>query len=134
MNDIGTPAWRPTASCTWRAFRSSGKKHLLLTGGRGSGKTTLLRALQPLLSAGPWPGVTTWARPGAGVWLRQERGGAGVQSGRFDPALPGPENRMRPTGGVDALGEEALEQAARAPRQWAAIDEIGYRECGNPAY
>lgn len=41
---------------------------------------------------------------------------------------------MRPTGGFDSLGVEALEQAARAPGQWAAIDEIGYLECGSPAY
>ena len=57
-----------------------------------------------------------------------------VQAGRFDPTLPGPENRMRPTGGFDSLGVEALEQAVRAPGQWAAIDEIGYLECGSPAY
>ena len=43
------PVYRPAASSILRSFRASGKRHLLLTGGRGSGKTTLLRALMPFL-------------------------------------------------------------------------------------
>ena len=32
------PVYRPAASSILRSFRASGKRHLLLTGGRGSGK------------------------------------------------------------------------------------------------
>ena len=39
------PVYRLTASSIISSFRVSGKRHLLLTGGRGTGKTTLLRAL-----------------------------------------------------------------------------------------
>ena len=37
------PVYRLTASSIISSFRVSGKRHLLLTGGRGTGKTTLLR-------------------------------------------------------------------------------------------
>ena len=43
------PVYRLTASSIISSFRVSGKRHLLLTGGRSTGKTTLLRALVPLL-------------------------------------------------------------------------------------
>ncbi len=43
------PVYRPAASSILRSFWASGKRHLLLAGGRGSGKTTLLRALMPSL-------------------------------------------------------------------------------------
>ena len=39
------PVYRLTASSIISSFRVSGKRHLLLTGGRGTGKTTLLRLL-----------------------------------------------------------------------------------------
>ena len=45
------PVYRPAASSILRSFRASGKRHLLLTGGRGSGKTTLLRCLNFLETA-----------------------------------------------------------------------------------
>ena len=56
----------PTASCIWKSFQTSGKKHLILTGDRGSGKTTLLSALFPC----PMPGLTSWAVPKQGVYLK----------------------------------------------------------------
>ena len=62
---------RPPASSIWLAFRSSGKRHLLLTGGRGSGKTTMLRALTAFLVPDVPPGVTSWAEPGRGVFLQE---------------------------------------------------------------
>lgn len=46
------PVYRLTASSIISSFWVSGKRHLLLTGGRGTGKTTLLRALVPLLCPG----------------------------------------------------------------------------------
>ena len=68
----------------------------MLTGGRGSGKTTMLRALTAFLAPEVPPGVTSWAEPGRGVFLQENATGARRQVGVFDPALPGPENRMRP--------------------------------------
>ena len=44
------PVYRLTASSIISSFRVSGKRHLLLTGGRGTGKTTLLRCLNFLES------------------------------------------------------------------------------------
>ena len=82
---------RPTASSIWLAFRSSGKRHLLLTGGRGSGKTTMLRALTAFLAPEVPPGVTSWAEPGRGVFLQENATGTRCQVGAFDPALPGPD-------------------------------------------
>ena len=52
MRLIVMPVYRLTASSMISSFRVSGKRHLLLTGGRGTGKTTLLRALVPLLCPG----------------------------------------------------------------------------------
>ncbi len=129
------PAARPTALCIWNSFRASGKRHLLLTGGRGSGKSTLLAALRPLLGGGPVPGLTTWAEPGRAVYLREEHTGRSAQIGRFDPGLPGPENRMRPCmDGFRGFGVPALRACAQAAGMWAVIDEIGYLETGCPEY
>lgn len=131
---------RPTASSIWLAFRSSGKRHLLLTGGRGSGKTTRLRALAACLAAEanpqtPPPGVTSWAEPGKGVFLQENATGARCQVGAFDPALPGPENRMRPLAEAFAgFGAAALGRCAEAPGDWATVDEVGYLETTSPAY
>ena len=126
---------RPTASSIWLAFRSSGKRHLLLTGGRGSGKTTMLRALTAFLAPEVPPGVTSWAEPGRGVFLQENATGARRQVGVFDPALPGPENRMRPLAdGFAGFGAAALGHCAEAPGDWATVDEVGYLETTSPAY
>ena len=120
--------FRPTASCIWNAFRSSGKRHLLLTGGRGSGKTTLFSALFPQ----PLPGITTRALPGTGVCLTENGTSRTVQIGLFDETLPGPENRMRPlTAGFADLGIPALERCYHTDSEWVSIDEIGYLESTN---
>ena len=124
-----------TVSCMLRSFRSSGKRHLILTGDRGSGKSTLLQALARSLGPAGLPGVTTRAEKQKGVWLKENLTGLSVQIGRFDPDLPGPEHRMRPD--PDALagfGAAALERAGRAPGAWAAVDEIGCLETSSPAY
>ena len=134
MKPTGTPAWRLTADCIWSSFRASGKRHLILTGDRGSGKTTLLRALRARLP-GPVPGLTSCAEPGRAVWLQEDATGRRVPIGRFDPALPGPENRMRPLPeGFLSLGVPALARCAAAPGGWAAVDEVGYLETACPAY
>lgn len=125
------PVPMPTASCIWNSFRASGKRHLLLTGGRGSGKTTLLNALCPE----PLPGVTTWADPGSAVYLREENTGRETVIGRFDPTLPGLENKMQPVSrGLQTLGVDALGRCVQHPSPWVRVDEIGYLELSCPEY
>lgn len=125
------PVPRPTPGCIWNSFRASGKRHLLLTGGRGSGKTTLLSALCPE----PLPGVTTWADPGKAVYLREENTGRETVIGRFDPTLPGLENKMQPVlPGLQALGVGAMRRCVQHPSPWVRVDEIGYLELTCPEY
>ena len=113
----------------------SGKRHLFLTGGRGAGKTTLLKALLPLLCPEPVPGVCTRAIPGDGVDLAEMPSGRVTRVGVFDPALPGPENRMRPVpGGFSGAGVEALDACMESPCPWAFVDEVGYLESQDTAY
>lgn len=125
------PVPRPTPGCIWNSFRASGKRHLLLTGGRGSGKTTLLGFLCPE----PLPGVTTWADPGKAVYLREESTGRETVIGRFDPTLPGLENKMQPVSrGLQTLGVDALGRCVQHPSPWVRVDEIGYLELSCPEY
>lgn len=122
------PVYRPAASSILRSFRASGKRHLLLTGGRGSGKTTLLRALMPFLCPDA-PMLLTAAVPGRWVEMRDAAGATAV-IGRFDAALPPGENRMRPVpAGFAAVGLPALQRMAAAGG-WAVLDELGYLESG----
>lgn len=119
------PANLPTASCIWNSFRSSGKRHLILTGTRGSGKTTLLKQLFP----DTLPGLTTWAKPKQAVYLRDNCSGETVQVGIFDANLPGPGNQMvLVQDGFTSLGVTALNQCMASDSQWVSIDEIGYLE------
>ena len=130
------PVYRLTEDYIWNSFRSSGKRHLILTGDRGSGKSTLLSGLlRKLSSSGPVPGVTTWAEPGQAVYLRENISEETVQVGRFDPLLPGRENRMRPLPeGFQEAGVRMLGRLAEQEGEWASIDEIGYLESGCADY
>ena len=113
----------PTASCIWKSFQTSGKKHLILTGDRGSGKTTLLSALFPC----PMPGLTSWAVSKQGVYLKDNFSSKTVQIGRFNPDNTGTENRMLPV--LDAFsktGVSFLRACADVSSDWITIDEIGY--------
>lgn len=95
-----------------------------------------MAGLLPFLQGGgpPPAAITTRAVPGQGVWLRGPDGWQ-TQVGRFDPGLPGPENRMRPLAAAfAAAGAAALQACAAAPGEWAVIDEIGYLETASPAY
>ena len=113
---------RPDAGCIWTSFQSSGRRHLILTGGRGSGKSTRLEALAARLSDRALPGVSTWAQPGQAVWLRDNLTGEQAAVGRFNPGLPGPENRMRPVEeAFRTLGAGALARAAAAAGEWLAV-------------
>ena len=126
---------RPDAGCIWTSFQSSGRRHLILTGGRGRGKSTRLEALAARLSDRALPGVFTWAQPGQAVWLRDNLTGEQAAVGRFDPSLPGPENRMRPVEeAFRTLGAGALARAAAAAGEWVSVDEVGYLETSCPAY
>ena len=121
----------PTASCIWISFQTSGKKHLILTGDRGSGKTTLLSALFPC----PMPGLTSWAVPKQGVYLKDNFSSKTVQIGRFNPDSTGTENRMLPV--LDAFsqtGVSFLHACADVSSDWITIDEIGYLESTCPEY
>ena len=125
------PVNRLTESCIWNSFRSSGKRHLILTGTRGSGKTTLLKALFPE----PLPGLTTWAEPKKAVYLRENTTGDTVQVGAFDPSLPGPGNQMVPLrDGFLSLGVPALRRCMESDSTWITIDEIGYLEAQSEVY
>jgi molybdenum cofactor cytidylyltransferase len=114
-----------TADCIWNSFRSSGKRHLILTGTRGRGKSTLLKKLFPETL----PGLTTWAERSQAVYLQEHLTGETTQVGVFDETLPGPENRMALLEeGFISLGVAALERCMESDSRWIAIDEIGYLE------
>lgn len=118
-----------------RSFAHSQKRHLILTGDRGSGKSTLLRGLLPLLSDMPIPGILTHAETRCAVWLEETVSGEKVQIGRYDEALPGTENKMRPCPeGFAALGIPALRRLAQCESEWVTVDEVGYLETGCAAY
>lgn len=130
MRPTETPAYRPTAASIWNSFLSSGKRHLILTGGRGTGKST---AINPLRTG--MPGIITCAVPQTGVCMQQYPEGSKVQIGVFDPSLLGPENRMRPLN--TAFEEHAvpmLRKLAEEAGEWVFVDEIGYLEYGSEAY
>jgi len=115
----------PTAGCIWNSFRSSNKRHLILTGTKGAGKTTLLKQLFPQ----PLPGLTTWAEPKQAVYLQNNLTSETVLAGVFDETLPGSENRMVPLqDSFASLGAATLEQCSEGDSQWVSIDEIGYLE------
>lgn len=81
------------------------------------------------------PGITTWAEPEKGVYLRENRTGISVKTGYFDPSLPGTENRMRPLAeGFRGLGVSAIERCAEADGEWVTIDEVGYLDSCCPEY
>lgn len=125
-----SPAWKLTAECIWNSFRISGKRHLLLTGSPGSGKTTLLSRLAPSL-----PGVTTWAVPGNGVYLRENATHRQCLIGLYNPMAPGPREKMQPVpAGFTELGIPVLRHCAQCESPWISLDEIGYLELSSREY
>lgn len=113
------PVYRLTASSIISSFRVSGKRHLLLTGGRGTGKTTLLRALVPLLCPGTQE-ITTAAYPADRVEIRESVGGKIAVIGRFDPALPQAKTGCARGGRLLLLGVPALHRMAAGKRMGGA--------------
>lgn len=125
MRHTATPACRPTAGSIWSSFRSSGKKHLLLTGAIGSGKTTLLSQLFPV----PQPGITTWAEANKGVFLRDNLSGTVAAIARYDATRPGTTGKMvLCSEAMSTAGVAALEGCLTADCDWVTIDEIGFLE------
>ena len=85
---------RLTPSSIWNIFLASGKRHLLLTGGRGIGKTTALCALP--LPVGT-PCIRSALVPGKGVWLAGPWGKTHIQIGAMGQASAAlPQQRMKP--------------------------------------
>ena len=123
--------YRPTKNSIWNSFLASGKRHLILTGGKGSGKSTLLSSL-----FGPeTPGLTSIFRAGTSVYLRENPLGRTGQIGVYDTALSGSENKMRPLPRTfTEFGIPALRRCADASGDWVSIDEIGYLEASSPEY
>jgi len=81
------------------------------------------------------PGIITHAVPRTGVYMAAYPDGSKVQIGIFDPALPGPENRMRILNG--AFEEQAVPMVRKlleGTGEWVFVDEIGYLETGSQAY
>ena len=100
MKNTELPAFRLTSDCIWNSFRSSGKKHLILTGARKSGKTTLLSELLSRIGSlavpCPIPGITTWAEPGKAVYLKENTTGQTACIGLYDESLPGTKIQQPP--------------------------------------
>ena len=126
------PARLPTASSIWNSFRSSNKRHIIITGDRKIGKTTLLNELFP--ASLPY-GITTYAVYKTAVYMRENGTSDDITIGIYDDSLPGPENKMRPL--KDAFiskGTALLDKLAKSPDEWVSIDEIGYLETECPEY
>lgn len=68
------------------------------------------------------------------MYLRDNLSGRTTRIGCYDENLPGNENKMRPMpeGLHTAAGQ--IVACANADGKWATVDEIGYLECGSPAY
>ena len=114
-----------TPDCIRNSFRSSNKKHIVITGGRKTGKTTLLAALFPEKARG----ITTWAVPKECVYIKENATGKATVAGRYDSALGGKENKMRLCReGFLGLGISALEACIASEDEWITVDEIGYLE------
>ena len=117
--------YRPTVSSIWNSFRSSGKRHLILTGAHGSGKTTLLSELFP----DPLPGITTWAEPCKAVYMKDNVSGASVKIAGYDDSIQGTKLKMVLCGEeLTSFGVPALNRCIQNEWEWVSIDEIGFLE------
>ena len=114
-----------TPDCIWNSFRSSHKKHLILTGGRKTGKTTLLTKL----FCKQMSGVTTWAVPKECVFIRENKTDLMERVGIYDSTCGGKENKMRLCSeGFLGVGISALRSCMYSEEEWITVDEIGYLE------
>lgn len=119
------PAYRLTTSSIWNSFRSSGKRHLVLTGAMGSGKTTLLSKLFPE----SLPGITTWAEPYKSVFMKDNSEGTSVKIADYDDTIQGTKLKMVLHGDVlCTFGIPVLNRCMQSQSPWISIDEIGFLE------
>ena len=116
---------RLTANSIWTSFRSSGKRHIILTGNMGSGKTTLLSKLFPETR----PGITTWAERYKSVFMKDNLTGETVKIAEYDESITGTiakmvliEDRMA------AFGAAILKRCINSESEWITVDEIGFLE------
>ena len=119
------PACRPTASSIWNSFRSSGKRHLILTGAHGIGKTTLLSKLFP----SRLPGITTWAEHCQAVYMKDNKTGASVKIAFYDNSIRGTNLKMVLCGDeLCSFGIPVLNRCIQNDHEWISIDEVGFLE------
>ena len=119
------PVCRPTANSIWNSFRSSSKRHLILTGMLGSGKTTLFSELFP----DSLPGITTWAESGKAVHMKDNLTNASVQIASYDDSIPGTKLKMVLLPDVlSSFGIPTLNRCIQCDSEWVGIDEIGFLE------
>lgn len=125
MNPIEMPAYRLTANSIWNSFRSSGKRHLILTGTMGSGKTTLLAKLFP----NKLPGITTWAKPYQAVFMKDNLENTCVKIADYNNAITGTKLKMvLQNDTMCTFGIPILNRCIQSKSEWVSIDEIGFLE------
>ena len=119
---------RLSAEAVVRAFLSSGKKHLFLTGTRGIGKSVLCSAVCNLLKINPSNSIITEAVPKYHVLLKSGLLKDGIIIGIYDPMSDTPDQRMVPSSNGFSEAVSVLSQIAESNSEWASIDELGYLE------
>ena len=119
------PVSKLTVNSIWTSFRSSGKRHLVLTGHRGSGKTTLLAKLFPQTL----PGLTSWAEPYKAVWMKDNLLAETVKIAEYDHSIVGTDLKMVLCDEkLASWGVTALHNCKETESKWVTIDEIGFLE------
>ncbi|MGN0425698.1 MAG: NTP transferase domain-containing protein [Acetatifactor sp.] len=121
------------AEVVYRAFQSSGKRHLLLTGSRGAGKTTLFDEMLSRIPVAEYGRLKSTLHPGREVVLRDPLTGKEEVIGAW--TVSGGRSAMEaiPSGFL-RLGREVLDRVARGNSQWFAIDEVGFLETSVSRY
>lgn len=81
------------------------------------------------------PGLTSYAVPEDGVYMKENLSGETVQIGRYQADAPGNTNKMQPVPEAFLTkGIGFLDMCIRHPSDWVTIDETGYLEQTIPAY
>ena len=119
------PAFRPTAVSIWNSFRSSNKRHLVLTGALHAGKTSLFSQL----FGECLPGITTWAEPYKSVFMKDNRTGESIKIAEYDHSIRGTKLKMvQLDDRMCSFGIPILHQCIQSESSWVGIDEIGFLE------
>jgi len=121
----------PSAEEVLEMLKRSGKRHLLLTGGRGVGKSTLFNKIVPLLSENGLflPGLTSRAIPKKHVVLIENGTETTGIVGVHCPEKAGEGRTMIPASdGFFTVGVPALRRALDSAGEWISVDELGFLE------